>query len=249
MQKRGQVTLFVIIGIVILVTIGIIVYFASSSTGKQGKSDIIQTTKVSDDISEIKNSLDICLEEKASESLDYISYYGGYIYETPEYIVNFRGNEVAYGFYQGEFLYPTLEDMEKEMINYIVYNFDSCIATEDYAYQFDIQPPSVHVKIEEDKVNFIINYQFILTKDKESYEVKDKSEFNKNVRLGYLYKLMQSITTKEYEVGYVLDMDYLFSLDNKIYIYELDNKTLIYRLADLPGRPYLNYNYTFANKF
>lgn len=249
MQKRGQVTLFVIIGIVILIVIGMIVYFASSSTSQKGKSDIIQTTKVSDDISEIKSNLDLCLDEKALESLDYISYYGGYIYEKPEYTVNFRGNDVAYSFYQGEFLYPKLEDIEKEMINYILYNFESCIDTENYAYQFDIQPPSVHVKIEEDKVNFNINYQFTLKKGEESYEVTDKSEFNKNVRLGYLYNLMKDITTKEYEVGYVLDMDYLFSLNNKIYIYELDNKTIIYRLADLPERPYINYNYTFANKF
>lgn len=249
MKKRGQVTIFIVIGLVLVLVIGLVYYFSVSSASKKGKADIISTTQVSDDILEIKNNLNSCLEEKSSEALEYISFYGGYIYNTPKYIEPFRGNDVAYAYYQGEFIYPKKKQMEEEMKDYLVDNFESCINTEAYSYVFEIKEPKVTVTIDEDKVNFKIQYSFTLTKDKSSYDVSDKYEFKRYVRLGYLYILMQNITAKEKELGYIIDMDYLFSLNTKIYIYELDNKTLIYRLADLPERPYKDYNFTFANKF
>jgi len=78
----------------------------------------------------------------------------------------------------------------------------------------------------------------------------EEYEFDQYVRLGHFYKLMEKIAAKAKEVGYVLDMDFLFSLNIRIFVFELDNKILVYRIADeKPDSPYKEYFLTFGVKY
>jgi len=116
MNKKGQVTLFIIIAVVVVVVIVLAIYF--QRTGIRKISSV--------DIASIKNYFDDCIKLKAEEGIFFIAKQGGYYELRNAKVANFLGEKTVYYYANNSSLNPPIEIVEHELANYIKDN-DDCI--------------------------------------------------------------------------------------------------------------------------
>src|SRR3989344_7553316 len=78
-MKRGQVTLFIIVGLIILIIVGFLLFLRSdalkSKLGLGRTSAII----VPEQLKPVKNNIDGCVKQVGEEAINILSLQGGYI--------------------------------------------------------------------------------------------------------------------------------------------------------------------------
>lgn len=120
MGRRGQVTLFIILGIVILIVIGVISY----SYSKSSKT----ITPAPDDIDSIKQYSQACLTSAAKNVISKVHEQGGYYDITNIRTERINNRLVPYYFYQGIKAIPTEASIANEISNGIKLEFEPCMA-------------------------------------------------------------------------------------------------------------------------
>ena len=139
MQKRGQVTVFIIVGIIIL-AVFIFLFMLGTGSLKSGFDREFQKAVIPEQLSPVKTYIDDCLELKSRTVINTLSSRGGYL-EIPQDIlprsVNnpfsnsleiVPGMETAYWFYESangiqKEQIPNKEDMEFVIANYLDESF------------------------------------------------------------------------------------------------------------------------------
>ena len=218
MQKRGQVTIYIILGIVILVVFGLI-FFLRNEIVKNDFQSQLARVKVPEQIQPIKNYVDECLEETVMSGARNIALRGGYLdvpFEgVPRSVLNPFSNslevgngEVAYWYYKSannldKTQVPTVESMEEDLEEYINENFDFCLKGLDNYWEegFEIsyeEDVSSEVNIEESHIEVKV---FAPTDIKKADVGKyfDQHLLDVNVNLGKLYDLALDIFEEENE--------------------------------------------------
>jgi len=236
MERSGQVTLFIILGIVLVASLAGVFLFKDyilKSEFERAASKI----GVVEDFIPLYNSYGDCVEDLADEGITILASQGGYI-DIPEYeyVVNplipfsnkldfFNdGNfEVAYWFYetgngiQTEKI-PSLEEMQNELGDYIDENLDLCTLNfsgyEGYVINnfdyFDINVEinnyNVFVEILSD---FNVDYKGVNQEFEDLKVVVDSS-------LGYLYSKAVETYNKQFTENYFEEktIDYLVIYDD-----------------------------------
>ncbi len=140
MSKRGQITIFIVVGIVILFAVGIVLYAANI----QQKLRVFQEEE-----SEIQMYVGVCLEETAKDAVNSLGVAGGYMDVPYEIKINERAYfsfaqraepKIPLWYYAGEPRVPKKEFMEEQIANFTVNNINSCLG--DFAVfkdRFEIQ--------------------------------------------------------------------------------------------------------------
>ena len=127
LNKRGQVTLFVILAIIIVA--GIVV-FLSFRDNLQIKPSIPTT------IQPIHNFVQNCLEETSENSLIRIGNQGGYFLIFDEPSIEGR---IPYYVYEGQNLVPTKNKVEAQISGFVKQELSYCILNfKDFQIQYDI---------------------------------------------------------------------------------------------------------------
>ncbi|MGV8171423.1 MAG: hypothetical protein ACP5OA_01890, partial [Candidatus Woesearchaeota archaeon] len=154
-RKKGQVTVFIILGIVLIIIIGLSIYLVNSSKDKKiSPPDIL----VSEKFLPIHEFVQQCVTQIATEAIIKLGQHGGYIdmdntvlsgmsfdmrpfeqYDSHAAFVSpsDANSEVAYWFYSDSVsgcdncrvgtLAPSLVDMERQISQYVSINMDSCL--------------------------------------------------------------------------------------------------------------------------
>src|SRR3989344_5255805 len=125
--KRGQVTVFIILGIIIVAVIGI-TYFIISERAKQIK----QENKFDESkLQPLKEYIESCIESEGEKALNIIGKQGGDI--DPGLYQYYFDNKISYLCYTDSFTAcfnrrPNLiQHMENELKNYMEKNLISCV--------------------------------------------------------------------------------------------------------------------------
>jgi hypothetical protein len=160
-NERGQLTIFVLVAIVIVVAI--IGYFLLNS---EGESEINSEIKLVYDV--VKN----CVKDISSEALIVIGESGGY-YDLPEK-VNSIG--IAYYFYEDEVIMPGIDVIEFETGKYVDDFLFFCVE-EGYLgltdYEISSREIMTSVNVFEDTVEFSVDYSFSVVKDNKTYLIDE----------------------------------------------------------------------------
>lgn len=69
MSKRGQITLFIIVGIVIIIAIALVVVLRSSLLKASSQQAVSKTLSFSDSVEEVKHVVDTCLENSLKKGV------------------------------------------------------------------------------------------------------------------------------------------------------------------------------------
>ena len=161
-MKRGQITVFIVVGIIILFAVGLLLYVASIRPELQLFA--LQET-------EIERYIGSCLELTAEEAITLIGNTGGHI-DVPESIkINERAHfafakgiepKIPLWYYNGQFKIPLKSDIEKRISDYIINNIDDCIGTFDILKdRFEFRKTgntAANTTIEENRVFIQLSY-------------------------------------------------------------------------------------------
>jgi len=242
MNKRGQISIFVIFAIIIIAML--IIYFSV-------KDNLVNKKIINPEIEQIYNYVDNCLEKTAEDSIYIIGQNGGYFNYAE------KSNEVGipYYLYDEENLMPSKERVEKEIEEYVNEMIFFC--TKNFADfpDYEIRAGKIKSKIDikEDEAFFNLNYPLSIKKGENNFVIDN---FNKKVnsRLGVIYKTAEAIMEEQ-----ILDKKNIcincigdIAYDNNVVVSmnDYDERTIIFSVRDneigLKGEEYVYY---FANRY
>lgn len=120
MQKRGQVSLFIILGIVIVAIIGFIYFYQSSKLNISGNQENNQQL-VNSQLEPIKNKIIGCIEKTSLSAVTTLGKQGGLFY--PDKYETFGNYNVSYGCFksgnQEVTQLPMLQDLNSQLQDYM----------------------------------------------------------------------------------------------------------------------------------
>ena len=219
MKKWGQVTIFIVLGIVILVVFGLL-FFVRGNVVEKSFEEEMNSLTVPAKIESVKLYFDNCVEELTEEGLTTLGEQGGYI-DLPEDIAFrsytnpfsnslevYNGLNVAYWYYESANgiemnQVPSLENMEIELENYINENFDECYynvySFEQDGYVLGLSSLVVSdVKINKNNVQVSVSAPISVSYQEVNANI-DKHMVLVNTKFGEMYDSAVSIINKENE--------------------------------------------------
>jgi len=240
MKKKGQITIFIIVAIVIIVFIALFFIFQNKiiKPNNFGSSEKINP----------ENFLKICIENKVEETIQTLSYQGGYIKNSLNTGFQFENEpywNISYLCYTSANSLPCviqqpsiINYMEKEITEEIKGDLESCFDDLILNYKeenYDVinNYNNFNSDLIEDKLIINLDAELTLTKSGESIRKKDfKIEFP--TKLYNLGEITQKIIEKEAKFNYFDYIDYMFfNPDYIINLKSMDDQTKIYTLENI----------------
>lgn len=207
MHKRGQITIFIILGIFIIGILGIIFYLYNSKT--------TDDTNISPEFDfsrteTIKKYIEGCIEKAGNDAINLVGKQGGEI--NPGFYQNWRGDKIGYLCYTTEYSpcynkKPFLKDfIEEEITMYSEQKVGDCFKNleneiKSKGYEFSSSGFKLNTSILPDNVLIEVNYPFTITSNTGSQIKQDKFTKNFNTPLGRLISIGESITSVSQNTG------------------------------------------------
>jgi len=204
MDKRGQVTLFIILGIVLVVVLVLFTVLRGSviETGFGTKTD---EALVSSQVESIRSFIGDCIQEKGDEVISIIGKQGGDL--EPGLSQYWNGDQLAYLCYTENFTSCAnrrpflIEHMEEQISSYVKDNVDECLNFGSWESKgYTIQAGSYDIKTTIGDYNTLI----VLTYDTplkiiRGEAVAQENRFSQgfNIPLGKLANVAKTIVEKE----------------------------------------------------
>ena len=232
MQKRGQVTLFVIIGIVIFAVIALIFYARSTI--------FLPTTpeNLREELANVQQQVVSCMDDgdndaaSAKDIIITIGMQGGYLNPGADTYRLYNDTRISYLCYNipnDDRCYNRLltkNQMEEQISSAIVDSLSRCVDFNILGrfkpYDIISQPPSASVEIGNEAVLVDLNYPIILQSRKSDARVTSQGiRRSYDMPLGKLYDVSQDIIDFETTVGRFDVLTYMLSKQGRIRIYPL----------------------------
>ena len=239
-NKRSQVTIFIIISILIIALILIFFMFKGQ----------IRQILYSPEVESVYLFVDNCIDEVGSEVIYKIGENGGY-YFPPNFSTE---SGIPYYYSNGKSYMPSKEEIEKEISFFVSEKLFFCTRNFIDFPNFEITQRDIKTKttIKDDGVNLNINYPISITHG-ESTSIIEDLEKEIPVRLGIVYDSIEKIIKEQLShedicLSCILDV----SLENDLYVdmMDYDEETVIFIFRD--ENSIINnktYEFVFANKY
>jgi cell division protein YceG involved in septum cleavage len=230
-NKRGQITIFIIIAVVIVVA-GILIYTfypeiqASLGLGVKNPQSFIQS----------------CIEEEIEENVEKLSLQGGSL--DPTHYIMYNNNKIEYICYTGEYYktcvvqQPMLkEHVESEIKNEIDKGVDACFDSMEESYQkkgydVNLKKGSKDIELLPKRIVATFDYSLTLTKGEDS-EKHDSFRVVMNNNLYELISIANSILEWEATYGDAETTIYMnYYHDLKVEKKKQSDGTTIYIITD-----------------
>ena len=238
--KRGQVTIFIIVAIVLVVIVALYFVFRDSiNVGSFGSKT-----------HEVEAFVYDCIEEKGEKVIFGVALGGGHF----SLLENSTVPRVTYYYVDGFNEMPSKLEIEEEISSVLEEKLIECTNNFiDFAnYEIDSNNPSVETEIGEEKIYLDINYPIKITKGKEVVVLR---EFEKNfdVRFGLIYDLVEKFLEDEFlEEGICLTclVDLVSGNDLSFELLDVDLVTTIFVIKDESSNMgEKEFEFVFANEY
>ena len=209
-NKKTQVTLFLILGLVVLIAVFFMGYIAPDKAKSESPSSLLP----------LKSNIDFCVDEIAKQAVIYTGLYGGY-YKVPEPKLVYFFDDVPYYIYQGTNTMPSLTTIEAQISNYIMEQLPECVNNlRDFqGAKIEGAISSVNSTVGKDSVLVYIDYPINV------YKADVNTQFSKfrtevPVRLDTIYSTASSIVEDKIRNNGALCADCLIdvSSENNVFI-------------------------------
>ncbi|MBN1502516.1 hypothetical protein JW930_03155 [Candidatus Woesearchaeota archaeon] len=246
MKKRGQITIFIILGLILLFAAIFLIFKIASS-----KKQIIveQQTANIEQLAPINNYVILCIEQVGKEALIRLGREGSL---EPNAWIQTSSEKVAYFYYEGTDLFPhSIGIIERDVSNYINANLDGCLndfASFDYPIYAKKSQLKATTTFNQDHVVIDVTYPITAMIEESEMTITD---FNAQIPFNFIkiYEVAEDIIdeTKKDEI-FGPSFEFIFNLDPRpsveivtgtstsIYIIEdlsqmIDNEPYVYRFA------------------
>jgi len=226
MKNKAQITLYMILGFVILIASVFIIYL------KQTEPEVIETAfEIPFEKQPIKTFVEECTKQVATLGIYLLGSQGGYIYPKGETLYTEEA-QIAYNYYNQENLTPTKKDVEDEISFFIENSLNICL--DDFkALKSEVEVGELNAVTKVNEENIAINLDYPITL------LKDDSKISMNrfstiipVRLGYILDLIKNLIQKQANNDSFIEFGQLTPQDIRISILPYDGETIIYSILD-----------------
>lgn len=192
MGSKGQITLFIVVGVAILVVVGISLYLTSSSADKEAERQDRLNTGIDEQMDTFDNYVQGCIEDVFNEGLERIAFRGGF----DEIALEDQIKDTRYWYNLGVDMTPSLNRIKTNLQDYV----DSHILSEctdhslfrSWGYEIESGQPATQLMIADSYIFLDVDYPITVKRD--DY-VKQFSKFkvNRAARLKKMYEVADFI--------------------------------------------------------
>ena len=210
-KKRGQATIFIILGLVIVIFVIILFYLKQDTIREKIGQLSFRSTVVPERVQTVVFYVDGCLENLAKEGIDVIGRKGGYIilsnsieFNPNRYLQVDEFTKNPYWLNRYGQNIPTATSMEGQIKNYIDENFNSRCNLNSFEainYKFDMDDPDVSVSINKDNVVINLNSKFDTKIGEEVFSLKNYVTGKIDAKLGQSIDIGKKIVDEELQDG------------------------------------------------
>ena len=230
MKKRGQFTLFVVLGVVLLILIGVGLYFKEDIT-----STLSGSLSYPSEIQEVVDHIQECVDGASVNAVKGIALTGGY-FGAAELSVYLEDQEifVPYYIYEGSDETISLEDLELELGEYGATLVDSCVALDQFSsFEIDIGSIGGISAIENNTLELSVSYPVDVKIGEEVYYLTEPYVVEVEANLGWVHSVASNIVDNGVRNNEELDSEFMLAqgLDS-ITIVPYGDETLVYILED-----------------
>ena len=226
MEKRGQATILIILGIVVAV-LAILIMQSRTVVLKEETAVLVP-----EQVKGVVSYTDDCLRDLAEEGLNLIGLHGGYI-DIPDYLKynsmqSLQFDEftyIPYWIYENGENIPNKEFMEEQLKNYVETNFEENCDFDDFlneGYEFFYNDLNFDVQINDENVNVKLNSDLNANFREMAFDISDYIDVYFDNKIGKMHDMAIKIIEKELEDG-ALE----FNTINLISIYSRENPDII----------------------
>lgn len=223
--RKGQITIFIVLGITLLIGSGI--YFYASSAEK---TDTINTD-LKLDSSIIENYIESCIQMSSVNGAYLLASKGGYIYYYDKEFMTEKEN-IAYHLEYNKEIYPKKEYMESELSRFVLESLYLCLKdfdTQSYdSLEFGSAKATTSINAKTIRVDVLFPIKY-----KTGNSMKSASKFAKEIpiRLGHILEVRNDlITNLKKDIND--DLDKATSYDCEIDMLTFDEENTIYTIYD-----------------
>ena len=225
-MKKGQVTTYIILGIVIIIAFSF-VFFARSEFLKS----LLSTTSekaavVPPKFTPVYNYVSDCVKEVSNIGLDYVLLQGGYY--KPEDTINLQAFGIAY-WYKKKDVSPSLNIIGDELAKFVDDNLKSCVFNFNNP-EFVILPAAPKTTVEvNDKIIVKTDYPAEVRYKDLTYKLDPvRVEINKNILP--IYNASKSVINMESLEKDKIDLTFLLSTGFDVLVFPYE-KQLVYSVS------------------
>jgi len=239
MVKKGQITIFMILGIFIVLVIAFFLYLGFKV---QGSSLNNYSPDQADDIEDRIRS---CITSFAEDGLIRIGNQGGYI-DLPQDFFTADYGSIAYSYSGGNVILRSLREIENDLENFIDSNLMECSDFESFQKaKITAKKPMTRISLMQEKVELSTVFHVLVEYNNgQVITIKEPFVYRFDVRYGYLYNEVKNILDKKASDSFVetfLDLER--KNDYKLTFFEYEGgKKQVYVLFDplshLRGKKY-----------
>lgn len=240
MKKKGQVTIFIIIAIILIAAVSLYFIFRDTFSSEG---------ELPSDIENVYLFVEECIENTAEDVIYTIGQGGGYYFPPPFS----TDSGIAYYYSNGENYMPSKKQIEDEISYFISSKLFFCVRNFVDFSEFEITQREIETKteIKDEEVILDVRYPISITKGKSTTIIED-FEVEIPVRLGVVYDSVSGFLAEDVEDGICLSCLLNISETHDLYVdmFDYDNETVIFIFKDENLK--LNdvaFEFIFANKY
>lgn len=250
MLKRGQTALFMILGIIVLIIIGLVFLFRSEAFTSLYKEQVQADANTQAQLKNLNSFVEKCVENTAYDGVKFIGQNGGYV-NSP----NLSYNDIPYYFFNNKSYFPSKSIIQNEINKYV--NDQLFFCTRNFIDFPDLvifqEIPKTSSKINDNEIELKVNYPLRVFKNNIEYNTK---VFNAviDVRLGIIHNTISEIMVDQLNntdsicVSCIVDLSE--KNDLKVNIENMDDKTMLFIIRDENSRiNNQSYEFIFVNEY
>ena len=234
MTKKGQVTIYIIVGILILIIVSLLFFFRNEVAQTFQQATISEEFET--DLINIYDGIESCLEINLQDAILEISLKGGY-YELPN---DTYKNSIPYYYGRGRVIRPSLSIIESEIGKAMDDIAEICLSfVSNPKYRLESEVSKTLINIEEGEVIADIVYPISVIRENSEAQVENDYQVSTNTGLYQVYKISGELVEDLKNNPTELDITKLSSYEYPINLLP-DGNNLIYAIN------FDNYTYMFA---
>jgi len=211
MLKRGQVSTFVVISLVILIVVGGVVYAEWDYLKENWFTKFGLFVDVPKEVQPIHKHVMDCIKETSEVVLPYAAWQSGY-YDLGK-ILNL--DNVTYYLYGKTNLMPSKTFLEKELAKGMDKNLEYCLDFSSFeSFAINIGKLKTAVEIKDLAVIFNVNYDLDIAKDNETFELNN-FKYVMSVRYGKIFDAVAEHIKLEQEEEKTMCISCLIDISEK----------------------------------
>ncbi len=174
MNKKGQVTIFILAGIIIIFIMGLFIYFRFYIIKSSIFSEETRGIVVPQQLKAVKNSIDECLEDTSKDAVLDVLRHGGY-HNLQENSFDYLTDSLPYYYVNGRKSMPSIGEIENELASYINDNIDRCLDFNELrtiGFKIEYTSYTVSTALNGENVEVSMNFPVFIEKDETSVRLE-----------------------------------------------------------------------------